>query len=133
MNFSKLVLLASLFFCFSGNAQSIDLSVDRVKSLLCKKWINEYDIYGEQKIYNGKGVSNTYYEFKKDNTFLTYTDTSNDRIVGTWEYIPEKKMIKFGAKGKVDTVFSLEENKIVTQVKVAEGTPLTFLVFKPSN
>ncbi len=114
-------------------AQSIDPSMDRVKSLLCKKWINEYDIYGAQKIYNGKGVPNTYYEFKKDNTFLAYTDTPNDRTVGTWEYIPEKKMIKFGAKGKYDTVLSLEENKLVTQVKVAEGTPHTFLVFKVSN
>ena len=133
MKYSKLILIANLFFCFYSNAQTIDMPIDRVKSLLCKKWTNEYDIYGEQKVYRAKGVQNSYYEFKKNNTFLSYTDTPNERIVGTWEYIPEKKLIKFGANGKYDTVFSIEENKLVTQIKVAEGTPHIFRVFKTSN
>ena len=133
MKYFKLVLIASLFLCVYGNAQSISFPIDRIKTLLCKKWKDEYVIYGEQKVYNAKGVPDAYYEFKRDNTFLSYTDRPADRIVGTWEYIPDKKMIKFGTKGKYDTVFSLEENKLVTQIKVVEGTPRIFIVFKVSN
>jgi hypothetical protein len=133
MKYLKSLLIASLFFCFYANAQSIDMPLETVKSMLCKKWVNEYTIYGEQKVYNQKGVPAIYYEFKLDNTFSSYTNNPDDRIIGTWEYIPEKKMIRFGTKGKYDTVFSLAGNKLVTQIKVVEGTPPIFLVFKSSN
>jgi hypothetical protein len=108
------------------------MSINTVKSLLCKKWVSDYSIYGKQKVYNQNGVPHTYYEFKKDNTFLFYSSTDSVHGVGIWEYIPEKKMIRFGIKGKYDTVFSLTEDILTTQVKVVEETPKIFLVFKSS-
>ncbi len=134
---SLIILILATFSFFHCNSQSIDMPISKIKTLLCKKWIPEYDTYGNQKIYKDpkSHFPKTYYEFKNDNTLLVYDEGQDIQkgIHGTWEYIPEKKQLRFGAKGKYDTVFSLEENKLITQIKVVEGTPLILHVFKVSN
>jgi hypothetical protein len=133
MKYPFIAIILSQLFCFNSIAQSTDMSIGRVKALLCKKWVRDYIQYGDQKIYNSANSADYYYEFKDNNIFYAYTSTDKTRSNGTWEFISEKKLIKFGAKGNFDTVYSLAENKLVTQVKVAEGTPRIFQVFKVSN
>ncbi len=126
-------LVICIVFSNFTKAQEVDMPIDKLKSLLCRKWIEYGLILGDKKIEYGTDNKPQYYVFKNDFTFLFYTNVSKDPIVGNWKYLPEEKTIKFGAKGKFDKVYSVSETELRTEITVAKGTPRTFIILKPSN
>jgi hypothetical protein len=123
----KAIYLISIVFLLQGiksNGQSINLSMDSITTLLCKKWEVDYAIMGNEKIGRGPGAPEINYEFKKDKTYLATTNDPKDNIKGTWSYDAKKKIIKLIEKGKTNmSIISLKQGELVMLADLSDVTP----------
>jgi hypothetical protein len=127
-------IIGIFFICLicSNNrpkAQSISMSADSVKLLLCKQWESKYILLGGSKIAMTPGQQ-IYYDFKSNNTYLLYDSHDSAKTAGTWSFDPKKKLIVLMIKGKHDFITSLKEGECVQRVQTEKGTPETKIVFK---
>ena len=104
--------------------QTINLSVDDLTKLLCKKWQIDYAMMGDMKIGKRPGATEANYEFSKDNSVII-TNNINDKITkGTWHYDQSKKMVKLTVNGKTNlTVISLKEDELIILADTKDATP----------
>jgi len=116
-----------IIFFFSNTrsfGQGINLSMDSITTLLCKKWEVDYSILGDMKLGRGPGAPEINYEFKKDKTYLATSDDPKDNTKGTWSYDPKKKIIKLIQNGKSRmSIISLKEEELIMLADTSEATP----------
>jgi hypothetical protein len=127
-------IIGCLFICLicSSNhskAQSITMSPDSVRLLLCKQWEMNYFLLGGAKIGTAPGEK-IYFDFKPDNTFLTYDSHGSAKTAGTWSFDPKKKLIVLMINGKHDFITSLKDGEYEQLVQTEKGTPETKIVYK---
>jgi len=89
------ISIAILFFSNSSSfGQTITVSEDSVKTLLCHKWgIERITLLGQDMSTEGHTMT---YEFFKDNTYQWVFHNKTE--MGTWTYDPENKYIHLKAK-----------------------------------
>lgn len=95
-------------------AQTDNVSVDSVKSLLCHKWGFRAIIMGGQKMTNFNETVT--YQFNTDFTMQRITEKKKEK--GTWSYDPIKTLIKI--KKTILFVQKLKEGDLV--ISVGDGT-----------
>jgi len=103
-------------FCSSHSlfAQNINVPLDSVQTILCKKWEVDYVLMGGMKIGRIPGAAEINYEFNKDKTFLMTSNDPKDKKKGTWSYDPKKKSIKLTLSGGTNTqIVSLKKGELV--------------------
>jgi hypothetical protein len=98
-------------------AQDINISVDSIQKLLCKKWEVAYAEMGGMRIGRMPGAEEINYEFKKDKTFILSNKDEKEKKKGNWSYDSKKKLIKLTLDGKnISNVISLKEDELVMAV-----------------
>jgi hypothetical protein len=127
-------IIGCLLICLIGSnnrskAQSITMSPDSVRLLLCKRWAMNYILLGGTKIGATPGQE-IYFDFKPDNTFLTYDRHGGAKTAGTWSFDQKKKLIVLMINGKHDFITSLKDGEYVQLVQTEKGTPETKIVYK---
>jgi hypothetical protein len=114
-----LLLSNSPSFC-----QTINLSLDSVKTLLCKKWEMSYALMGEMKIEKRPGAIESSFEFNKDGTFVLMSSKDTKGTNGTWSYDKNMKLIKLLIGGKNNsTIISLKEDEMILLADTKKATP----------
>ena len=104
--------------------QKIELSIDRITTLLCKKWEVDYVILGDMKLGRAQGATEINYEFKKDKTYLATSKDPKENIKGTWSFDSKKKIIKLIQNGKSRmSIISLKEEELIMLADTSEATP----------
>jgi hypothetical protein len=111
-------------------AQKISMSADSETTLLCKQWEMSYMLLGEQKIGMSPGAGQLFYDFKNDNTFLTYDNQGSEKTKGAWSYDQKKKIILLMVNGKHDIIISLKDGEYVQKVETAKGAQEIKIVYK---
>lgn len=122
------LLLLLLVSAVSGNrlfGQSINMPLDSVKTLLCKKWVMDYSIVDNQKLKAIPGTELMNFEFVKDGTVLiTFTHSSEKNLKGTWVYDAGKKQIKMTINKNNKMVISgLKKSELITYTDMKDATP----------
>lgn len=105
------------------------MSADSVKLLFCKQWEMNYILLGGTKI-GTTPAQKIYYDFKADNTFLTYDSHGSAKTAGTWSFDSKKKLIVLMINGKHDFITSLKAGECIQLVETEKGTPQTKIVYK---
>jgi hypothetical protein len=117
------------FFFFSSSAQTSpkDLSVEKVKELLCNNWqITEQEVDGKRvPLPSG---ANAYMNFKK-NGILTMTSAGGPPENATWSYQHDSSRIAFIVGGQKDafTVISISSQDLML-LHAAEGYPIKIIL-----
>ncbi len=122
----KVFCLFILALSFFGNSysQSINVPVDSIPSMLCKKWEANYAMMGGMNIGKIPGATEISYEFNKDKTFVITSKDPKDKTKGAWGYDPKSKSIKLTVNGKSNTrIISLKEGELVMLADTKEATP----------
>jgi hypothetical protein len=133
----KATIIISLFHCSKAVSQTINLPLDSVKILLCKKWQMDYFLLGSSRAEILPGTPESNYEFEKDGTFIeTKSDNSRgDR--GTWSYDSGKKLILLiGSRNDSSKITSLKEGELIFLadiVRSAVNNPPTVQIFYKSS
>ena len=118
------VIIIFLFSNIKSIGQSINLSIDSITTLLCKKWEVDYSILGDMKLGKAPGAPEINYEFKKDKTYLVTSDDPKDNTKGTWTHDSKKKLIKLIQNGKSRmSVISLKEDELIMLADTSEAIP----------
>jgi len=108
----------------SVHAQKIDLPLDQLQTLLCRKWQTAYSMMGNMRIDMAPGAPAMTFEFKKDGTFLSTTGRPREIAKGTWTYVAGKKIIQLLIEGRSNfTIVSLNEKELVMSADMKEATP----------
>ena len=116
-----IVLICSTNTLFS---QTINLPVDSVTNLLCKKWQMDYAMMGGMKIGKMPGATESNYEFKKDKTFILTSNNNSPAGKGTWSYDQSKKLIKLTINGKSNvSIISLKADQLELLADTKDATP----------
>lgn len=114
------IVLISLLTLSTCNAfsQNIDLPLDSIKTLLCKKWEVSYALMGNTRIDQLPGATELNFEFLKDGTVVTSSNpTDRDKTKGKWSYEPSKKHIKIITNNKNTVeIIDLNEQMFVMQM-----------------
>ena len=104
--------------------QAVDMPLDSVKQLLCKKWVFEYGVLGGQKIGAIPGAETMNFEFKKDGTVLVTSTGLKKPLPGTWIYDAAKKLVRVRTdKQNRTTITSLKKTEMVLQIDTKDVTP----------
>ncbi len=105
-------------------SQNINLPVDSVTNLLCKKWQMDYAMMGGMKIGKMPGATESNYEFKKDKTFILTSNNNSPAGKGTWSYDQSKKLIKLTINGKSNvSIISLKADQLELLADTKDATP----------
>jgi hypothetical protein len=116
--------IITLFSSINSFGQTIDLSVDSITTLLCKKWEVDYAMMGDMKIGRMPGATEINYEFYKDKTFVMTSNDPKDKTKGTWAYDPKKKIIKLTINGRSNaSIISLKEGEFIELADTKDATP----------
>ena len=106
------------------------MPADSVAILLCKNWERSYMLLGKQKIDMSSAAGQTNYDFRTDNTFLTYDNHGSEKIKGTWIYDQTKKIILLIVNGKHDIIIALKNGEYVQRVETEKGTQEIKIIYK---
>ena len=122
----KQLLFALAIACCAGSvqAQKINGPLDKVQTLLCKKWQTAYSMMGDMRIDPAPGAPTMTFEFKQDGTFLSTADKSGEQTKGTWAFVPGKKLVQMHINGRSNlTIVSLNEKELTMAVDMKDATP----------
>jgi hypothetical protein len=133
------IILVCFLALLTSNAfsQNIDLSLDSIKTLLCKKWEVSYAIMGNARIGRIPGATEINHEFSKDGTFITTSDDPTDKTKGSWNYDSKKKLIKLIIGGRsTGQIISLKDDEFLLQMsldKSGSSDTEIKMVYKPKT
>lgn len=120
------IVFSCLFVCiiYTAQSQTIDLPLDSVKTVLCKRWEVDYSLMGTMKISRTAGAPEFNYEFFKDQTFLLTSNDPKEREKGKWIYDPKKKLIQlsFTDRNPGDLI-ALSKNELIMRLNLEKDNP----------
>lgn len=118
-------LVGVLYLPLSSFGQNIDMPVDNVTTLLCKKWEIDYAKMGRMSLGRNPAAPETIYEFKRDNSFTLTTVSTGRTSFGTWLYDPVGKLIILkGAEGTSNSsIISISDENFILVPNVLTPTP----------
>lgn len=104
--------------------QTINMPLDAVKELLCRKWDFDYAILEGQKMGAAPGAPTMNYEFNKDGTVLVTSAGLKKPLNGTWLFDAGKKLVKVTVNKQTRiTITSLKQNELLLQIDTKDVTP----------
>lgn len=122
-----LILLMLLTTAASLNevfGQKINMPLDSVRSLLCKKWVFDYVLLGNEKVGASPGAAVMNFEFGKDGSVLVTTNSPGQDAKGTWTYDAAKRLIRMTInKQSRSTITSLKRNELIMSIDTKDATP----------
>jgi hypothetical protein len=107
------------FLTISTFSQNINLSIDSVNTLLCKKWQVDYALMGNMKIEQPPGATEINYEFLKNGTVIMTTSaaTDKDKTRGSWIYDVKNKRVKIVTYNKnTGVITGLNNSMLIMQM-----------------
>lgn len=119
------LLLAGVLYLSHSLGQTINMPVDDVATLLCKKWEIDYAKMGRMSLGRNPAAPETIYEFKRDNSFTLTTVSTGRTSFGTWLYDPVGKLIILkGAEGTSNSsIISISDENFILVPNVLTPTP----------
>ena len=123
----SIFLVALSLSCCSGilYAQKIDMPIDSVRILLCRKWTPSFEYVGNTRKDIEPGEVYMDLEFKQDGVFL-YSGSHPNQVggKGTWSYDPQKKSIQLVFDDNTrSSISSLTQNVMMMGVDMKEASP----------
>jgi hypothetical protein len=120
------LLLFLCLICRAGAlyAQKVDMPMNRLEELLCRKWTASYALMGDMRIDPKPGARQIDFEFKNDKTLLMTSNPQGKTAKGTWNYDSEKKVISLIINGiRNSQIISLKDDELVMLVDTKKATP----------
>jgi len=134
--FALILLLVSAASVNELFAQDVNMSVDAVKGLLCRKWDLSYGIVSGERIGPNPSAPTMSFDFKADGSVVIGFNGQNNHLQGTWAYDAANKWIKVTVnKQKRLTISSLKQDELVMLSDMKDITPndpTDKLVYKPA-